>query len=466
MAYTLDLGPRMKEIAAPPMAAQMSIGARRLAVAWLLTAALTALALAPAALAAPVAPTITDSDPDSPGNDTTPVIKGTTQEAGTVTLYDNGDCSGFPFATGTAAEFADPGFTVAVFANSTTAFTATLTDLASETSACSASFTYVEDSTAPDAPTITDTDPDSPANDNDPEVKGTTGAGSPTHVRVYESTDCTGGFTEGTVAAFTGTGITVNVAGDATTPLSATAVDAAGNASTCSSSVNYTEDSIPPNSPTINDTDPDSPANDNDPEVKGTVAAGTSSLRIYKQAGCNGAIAATGTAAEFTGAGISVNVADDSTTQLSATALDAAGNISSCSTSFTYIEQSTAPGTPTITDSDPDSPANDNNPEIKGTADANSTVRLYTTVGCTGSPAWTGTSAQFASPGITVSVGEDQGIRLRATATNAAGTSGCSAHFDYLEDSTSFSPTVDDVDPTRRPATTTRRSRGPPSSRT
>ena len=36
------------------------------------------------------------------------------------------------------------------------------------------------DITPPAAPQITDTDPDSPANDNNPEVKGTTGAGSPT----------------------------------------------------------------------------------------------------------------------------------------------------------------------------------------------------------------------------------------------------------------------------------------------
>ena len=60
------------------------------------------------------------------------------------------------------------------------------------------------------------------------------------------------------------------VASNTTSTLRVTATDAAGNESPCSpTSVSYTHDSIAPASPTINGTDPNSPANENNPEVKG-----------------------------------------------------------------------------------------------------------------------------------------------------------------------------------------------------
>ena len=44
----------------------------------------------------------------------------------------------------------------------------------------------------PAAPALTDTDPDSPASDRNPEVKGTVGGGNPTQVRLYTSATCSG----------------------------------------------------------------------------------------------------------------------------------------------------------------------------------------------------------------------------------------------------------------------------------
>ena len=70
------------------------------------------------------------------------------------------------------------------------------------------------------------------------------GAGSPTQVKIYENASCSGApDATGTVAQFTGAGITVNVPGDATTALSARASDAASNDSACSNTINYVEDS-------------------------------------------------------------------------------------------------------------------------------------------------------------------------------------------------------------------------------
>jgi hypothetical protein len=106
------------------------------------------------------------------------------------------------------------------------------------------------------------------------------------------------------------------------------------------------------------------------------------------------------------------------------------------------------PAAPTIADTDPDSPANDNVPEVKGTAAAGTTVSLYaapTTGDCTpGNLLATGTAAAFASPGITVSVSDDSTTLIRGTATNANGTSACSSSsISYVEDSTPPNTTID-----------------------
>jgi Ca2+-binding RTX toxin-like protein len=298
----------------------------------------------------PAAPTITDTDPDSPANDNNPEVKGTVGSGSPteVRIYKNNPtCAGAADHTGTAAQFTGSGITISVPDDSATELRATAVDAEGNESGCSAPFTYVEDSTAPEAPTITDTDPDSPANDNSPEVKGTTGAGSPTTVRIYENNPTCAGTADhtGTVADFTGAGITISVPDDSSTELRATAVDAAGNQSTCSTSFTYVEDSSAPAGPTITDTDPDSPANDNDPEVKGTTGAGSpTAVRIYKDnPTCTGTPDATGTPAQFSGAGITVSVPDDSTTALRATTVDSLGNESGCSPAFTYVEVTTPP---------------------------------------------------------------------------------------------------------------------------
>ena len=73
---------------------------------------------------------------------------------------------------------------------------------------------------------------------------------------------------------------------------------------------------------------------------------------------------------------------------------DVAGNASVVSTiSFTY--DATAPALPTSLASSPVSPANNNSPAITGSAEAGSTVKVYTMGACTGAPAATGTAANF-----------------------------------------------------------------------
>ncbi len=103
------------------------------------------------------------------------------------------------------------------------------------------------------------------------------------------------------------------------------------------------------------------------------------------------------------------------------------------STAVTIVEP---PPAPTVSSTSPVSPANDNAPKVLGSAEAGSTVRLYTDSGCTAQTA-EGTAADFAAPGIAVSVGDDSTTTFWATATDASSnTSACSTtSVTYVEDS-------------------------------
>ena len=292
---------------------------------------------------------------------------------------------------------------------------------------------------------LTGTDPASPANDNDPQVQGTVGScGSPTDVDVYANASCSGSpAATGTVAQFTGAGIGVSVADNSVTSLSAKAKNGTGD-SACSNSISYTEDSQAPGAPTISDTDPDSPANANTPSVKGSGAESGSTVRLYGDASCSGAELGSGSSAAFNGSGgITATVPDNQTTNLRATATDAAGNASPCSGAFAYTEDSQAPGAPSITDTDPDSPADENSPEVKGSAEAGSTVKVFQSNNCSGGIEVQGPAASFAAPGLTASVTDDATHQFTATATDAAGNaSPCSGALSYTEDSASPSATI------------------------
>jgi hemolysin type calcium-binding protein len=91
------------------------------------------------------------------------------------------------------------------------------------------------------------------------------------------------------------------------------------------------------------------------------------------------------------------------------------------------------PAAPTLNDTDPNSPADDNQPEVKGIAEAGSTVAIYTNSLCTGAPVASDSAAQLASPGITVTVADNSTTTFFATAANTGGTSPCSAGLTYIE---------------------------------
>ena len=105
----------------------------------------------------PAAPSGLATSPASPSSDSTPSVTGTAESGSTVRVYVGGACTGTPSATGTAAEFASPGLTVAVPNDATAQIRAEAVDSSANVSSCSSALSYVEDSvlnesdTAPEA---------------------------------------------------------------------------------------------------------------------------------------------------------------------------------------------------------------------------------------------------------------------------------------------------------------------------
>jgi subtilisin family serine protease len=202
------------------------------------------------------------------------------------------------------------------------------------------------DAVAPNPPSLS-TDPASPADDAEPTIHGT--AEERSTVRLYAGPNCEGAplATLG-AAALAAPGFAVSVPEEAVSEFSATATDTAAvpNVSACSAPLVYEEktpeppDEVAPAAPLLTSTSPVSPANDGSPRIAGTAEPG-STVRIYKGADCTGTQAATGSALELASPGIQVGVPAQTTAQFSATATDAALNVSPCSTPISYTNTAT-----------------------------------------------------------------------------------------------------------------------------
>lgn len=102
------------------------------------------------------------------------------------------------------------------------------------------------------------------------------------------------------------------------------------------------------------------------------------------------------------------------------------------------------PAAPQLQSTLPSSPANDNNPKIRGSAEAGSTVRIYAGTICVGSPIATGSRAALESSGIAVGVPDNSTSHFSATATDAAqNKSACSNSIAYTE----ITPIVEELPP-------------------
>jgi hypothetical protein len=94
----------------------------------------------------------------------------------------------------------------------------------------------------------------------------------------------------------------------------------------------------------LSGTNPASPANSNSIFAIGTAEAG-STVSVYPNANCSGPPYQPGSAESFASPGLQVQVPDNSTTTLSATAEDASSSVSACSAPISFVEDSKPPNT-------------------------------------------------------------------------------------------------------------------------
>ncbi|MBI3071699.1 MAG: hypothetical protein HYY84_06170 [Deltaproteobacteria bacterium] len=392
---------------------------------------------------APIAPTNLYSTPYSPSNNDTPKIKSYANgEAGTVDLFTNASCSGTSVASGSTETFVSTGIPLKVAANATTNIYARVTDRAGNVGACSLPYAYTMDSTPPGAVKFNALY--SPRNHNAPVLFGSAAAAdSDATIKIYDTAGCSGVVVGSTSANyFANYGVIVSVKDDSTTTFYGRAVDRAGNDGPCTTTgVTYVEDSTPPSPPTLTAVSPASPSSSTTPTVSGTAEA-NAYVVIYSAAGCTTGSSMNGVRAGTDGKfSTALTVGANKATTFYATTTDAAQNVSACSSAGpTYIHDSIAPAAPTGLSISPTSPANNNNPVLKGTAEAGSKVQLFYNSTCYGFPAFTKPVAEF-STGLTLSVGDNTTNTFSVRAIDAAGNAGaCASAGTYVEDSLAFLP--------------------------
>lgn len=103
-------------------------------------------------------------------------------------------------------------------------------------------------------------------------------------------------------------------------------------------------DNVPPAAPWLG-TDPVSPSSSGTPRIRGGSEPG-STVRVYAGPSCAGVPLATVSAAELGTPGVAAEVAEGATAAFSATATDAAGNISACSAAISYTRLKASPPPP------------------------------------------------------------------------------------------------------------------------
>ncbi|HCT5583957.1 TPA: BapA prefix-like domain-containing protein [Enterobacter kobei] len=371
-------------------------------------------------------------------DDTTPTLNGTATANATVTVYENGQPIGTAQADGTGAWSFTPSTPLSSGSHT---WTATVTDAAGNVSPASPGFTLVVDTTAPNAPVISQaiddvgsiTGPITSGQTTDDTVPRLVGTSEPfATVNIYEGTTLVG---TGTADGTGNWSIVLNTTlATGAHSFTAQATDAAGNTSVSSASFSLTIDTTPPALPVLTsilDDVGNAPTpvanggltNDAQPTLSGTAEAG-STVKIFDNGVQIGSVTATGGAWSFTPSPALGNGSHN----LTFTATDAAGNASAPTAGYVINVDTLAPAAPVISSVIDDvgsvtgsvtGPTNDTRPTLSGTAEANATVRIYdgiTLVGTVTADA----SGNWTLPQTTTTL--TQGTHnFTATATDAAG---------------------------------------------
>ncbi|MEE9658809.1 BapA/Bap/LapF family large adhesin [Enterobacter cloacae complex sp. CARB60] len=379
-----------------------------------------------------------------------PILAGTGEPGGTITIYDNGVAIGTTTVRPNGTWSVTPDRPLQDGAHS---ITVTETDAAGNKSAASEPVSFIVDTTPPSAPGNLVVSNDGTS------ISGIAEAGSTVTIRE-------GNVTLGTAVAdsqgnFSLTLTPAKLNGEI---LTADATDAAGNTGPATSAA--APDITPPQTPiivsviddvqaTTGPVGPNGLTNDRAPTVNGTGEAG-STITIYNGSDVLGTVVVPSSGLwSFT----PPTPLTDGTYVLTATATDPAGNPSGISTTWTINVDGTAPGAPVISQVVDDVPGrtgsldinettNDATPTLSGTAEPNATVTLRVDGVAIGTTVANGLGVWIFTPSSPIGEGPHA---LTAVATDAAGnTSGVSNTWTLTIDSVApaapvITQVIDDV---------------------
>ena len=404
-------------------------------------------------------------------NDNTPTLEGVTEANSVVTILDKGTVIGTTTsdAEGNWSFTPDPAL-----GEGSHSLTATVTDGAGNISPATPPFLLVVDTLAPAAPIITSVIDDQPGNtsltngqltnDAQPTLNGKGEAGATITIKDKGVEIGTARVDESGNWTFT----PENALGQGQHVFTATATDQAGNTGGASTTFTLELDSVAPLAPVI------SVVQDNTAPTTGPINSGQATNETRPALSGTGEIGATITVLSdgqpigttIVGAGgtwsfTPTNALSNGPHTLTATATDSAGNTSPASSGFTFTVDTVSPNTPVITQvSDDVGPltgnlnngqaTNDARPTLNGTAEANSTVKIYDNGALIGTVSADGNGAWNFTPENALGNGNHA---LTVTSTDAAGNvSTSSAGFALIVDTVApLAPTIiqafDDVQP-------------------
>ncbi|MFQ6405640.1 retention module-containing protein, partial [Methylophilus sp. 'Pure River'] len=333
-------------------------------------------------------------------DDNKPEIRGSNGNPGdTITIYDNGT------KLGTALVQPDGTWTftpTTPLVDGLHSITVTATDPAGNTSNPSTPLSFTVDTVAPNTPAFEGVDDVGPTqgvivnnstiDDNKPEIRGSNGNPGDT-ITIYDNGTKLGTALVQPDGTWTFTPTTPLI--DGAHSITVTATDPAGNTSNPSTPLNFTVDTVAPNTPAFEGVDDVGPTqgvivnnstiDDNKPEIRGSNGNPGDTITIYD----NGTKLGTALVQpDGTWTFTPTTPLVDGSHSITVTATDPAGNTSNPSTPLNFTVDTVAPNTPAFEGYDDvgtiqgvivnNSSIDDNKPEIRGTGgNPGDTVTIY-----------------------------------------------------------------------------------------
>lgn len=296
--------------------------------------------------------------PASPNNlSTSPLVFGSADASITkVSLYSDSSCE-ITYRLGSASRsaFITQGISVSLIANTRSNIYAQSEDKFGNTSDCILLAQYIHDNKTPISPVYVSSNPSSPTNLNDlPLIKGLAQTNDVTKttqinsIIFYDDLTCLNQIGSGPITNFiTGSGVEASVQFNFINTVYSQARDAAGNKSNCTFLLNYSHGNRSPGKPTLVSFSPASPSYSRKTNIKGTIASTTSIfspyiVKVYKDNLCTQLIKS-GSASDYTTAGIELTVDNNATTPIYAQVEDIVGNKSTCQIQGSFIHNNLGP---------------------------------------------------------------------------------------------------------------------------